>query len=209
MITLFWTHEYIDPIQVNIRVLLKKKQGKTARSPRAAANHRASGAGWWICWKWLKRLQFDISEQGDMNGKEREQLVTIHELIYWNYKLNAVWPQFIVDSLCLFFGCGQLQIISRYSCWGWLLYLLYIYIYTCAVIKDLEPVADQASRITSDGSCGIVGIIWGATTWERSAEQLSLSHLGKQVGHSEHIWPYNLRVEWNIANLSALLFLGE
>lgn len=67
------------------------------------------------------------------------------------------------------------------------IFIVYIYIYTCAVIKDLEPVADQASRITSDGSCGIVGIIWGATTWERSAEQLSLSHLGKQVGHSEHI----------------------
>lgn len=133
MITLFWTHEYIDPIQVNIRVLLKKKQGKTARSPRAAANHRASGAGWWICWKWLKRLQFDISEQGDMNGKEREQHVTIHELIYWNYKLNAVWPQFIVDSLCLFFGCGQLQIISRYSCWGdCYIYCIYIYIHLCS-----------------------------------------------------------------------------
>lgn len=26
MITLFWTHEYIDPIQVNIRVLLKKNK---------------------------------------------------------------------------------------------------------------------------------------------------------------------------------------
>ena len=43
-------------------------------------------------------------------------------------------------------------------------------LYTCAVIKDLEPVADQASRITSDGSCGIVGIILGK------------KHLGTQCG---------------------------